>query len=269
MLKLLKRAYAVFKAYFLSEFVRSKGFVYGLVGMALWITMFAMPITLFTAGNIDVSDMATKIYVGILLFMFYSMASWDWAAELRWMINEGRIEYYIASGSGFLPHYLGILPVSFMWLGIALSVNYLLLSILWSPPIIKIGDPLILLYGFTLLVACLMAYALILGGTMISTGVAGFVVEVISFILPIATGGLLPLKLMPKPLQLFALLTPFSYPAELIRYSTLGAEPVLDVKVTILVGTTYATIFLLLGIFYFKYQLKKTLKEGFKAISMW
>ncbi|MEM2411005.1 MAG: ABC transporter permease [Desulfurococcaceae archaeon] len=266
---LLRRAYAVFKAYFLSEFARSRGFIYGLVGMALWITVFTMPIALFAGDDVNADEVAARIFVGIILFMFYGTASWDWAAELRWMINDGRIEYYIASGSGFTPHYVGILPVSFMWLGIALSVNYLVLSLLWSPPSIRIVDPLIFLYGFTLLLTCLIAYALILGGTMISSGVTGSVVEVISFILPIATGGLLPLRLMPEPLQLFALLTPFSYPAELVRYSMLGVEPVLELKVTILAGTLYVLVFLVLGVIYFKYQLKRAVREGFKTISMW
>lgn len=259
----------MFKAYFLSEFVRSRGFVYGLVGMALWITMFTTPIALFTTGDVEMSEIAARIFVGIMLFMFYGMASWDWAAELRWMINDGRIEYYIASGSGFIPHYIGVLPVSFMWLGIALAINYLVLSLLWSPPSIRFVNPLISLYGFALLLACLIAYALILGGTMISSGVTGSVVEIISFILPIATGGLLPLRLMPELIRLFALLTPFSYPAELIRYSILGIEPVLELEMTMLIGALYVTAFLTLGVFYFEYQLKKAKREGFKTISMW
>lgn len=269
MSKLFRRAYAIFKAYFLSEFMRSRGFMYGLVGMALWITMFTMPIALFTTSDVEASEITARIFVGIILFMFYGTASWDWAAELRWMINDGRIEYYVASGSGFAPHYIGILPVSFMWLGIALLINYLMLSILWSPPNIRVVNPLIFLYGFALLLACLMAYALILGGTMISSGVTGSVVEIISFILPMATGGLLPLRLMPEPLQLFALSTPFSYPAELVRYSILGIDPLLELETTVLIGTLYVVAFLVLGILYFKYQLKKTMKEGFRTISMW
>lgn len=269
MLKLLRRTIAIFKAYFISEFIRSKGFIYGLIGMALWITMFSMPVMMFTGDNVNFNDVATRIFVGIMLFLFFSTASWDWAAEIRWMINEGRIEYYITTGSGFLPHYLGILPVSVMWLGIALLVNYILLSIIWSPPLIRIMDPAVFLFGFALFLMCLMGYALILGGTMISTSAVGFIVEIINFILPVATGGLFPLKMMPKPLQMFALLTPFSYPAELIRYSMLGIEPLMELKQTLLIGVIYSAIFLMVGVVYFKYQLKKALSEGFKSISMW
>lgn len=269
MLKLLRRAIAVFRAYFISEFIRSKGFIYGLISMALWITMLSMPIMMFTGNEVDVNEVATRIFIGIMLFLFFSTASWDWAAEIRWMINEGRIDYYIASGSGFLPHYLGILPVSVMWLLIALLVNYVLLSIVWSPPLIRIVDYVLFLCGFMFFLMCLMGYALILGGTMISTSAVGFIVEIINFILPVATGGLFPLKMMPKPLQTFALLTPFSYSAELIRYSMLGLEPVIELERILFIGSVYATAFLAIGIVYFRYQLKKALSEGFKSISMW
>jgi ABC-2 type transporter. len=185
------------------------------------------------------------------------------------MINEGRIEYYIASGSGFLPHYLGIMPVSILWLGVALIVNYILLSILWTPPTLNVLNPIFFIYGFTLFLMCLMGYALILGGTMISTSAVGFIVEIINFVLPVATGGLFPLKLMPEPLQVFALLTPFSYPAELIRYSMLGIEPVIELNRLILIGSIYSVTFISIGIGYFKYQFRRVLREGFKSISMW
>lgn len=269
MLKLFRRSYAVFKAYLKVELIRSRGFIYGLLSMIFWIVMFTMPIALFLGESSDLGEVSARIFVGVIVFMFYGMATWDWAAELRWMINDGRVEYYIASGSGFLPHYLGILPVSFMWLGISLTVNYAVLSLLWSPPKISSVKVLVFVYGFVMLILCLMGYALILGGTMVSTGVTGFIVEIVSFVLPIATGGLYPLKFSPKPLQIIALATPFSYPAEIIRYSLLGIEPVIDLQETIILSSIYIPLFLLAGVIYFRYQLKKALKEGFKTISMW
>lgn len=269
MLKLFRRANAILISYLKVELVRSKGFVYGLLSMALWILMFTSPLALFSEGATGLDEISGRIFVGIIVFMFYGMATWDWAVELRWMINDGRIEYYIASGSGFLPHYLGILPVSLMWLSLSLTVNYAVLSILWAPPKVMLVDIAVLVYGFAMLILCLMGYALILGGTMISTGVTGFIVEILSFVLPIATGGVLPLKLLPQPLQLIALATPFSYPAELVRYSLLGIEPIQGVEKTLVISLLYIPLFLLIGVTYFKLQLKRALKEGFKTMSLW
>lgn len=269
MLKLIKRAYAIFKAYALSDLVRSKGFVYGLISFSIWIVLFMSPLTLFTDPAANPQTIAAYGFLAILIFMFYGAATWDWAAELRWMINDGRLEYYIASGSGFLPHYLGILPISLIWLAIAMLFNYTILSIIWGPPLLPITDIPIFVYGFTLLLINLVAYALILGGTVIASGVSGFIIEILSFILPVATGGLTPLSKLPRPLQTFALLTPFSYPAEMLRYSILGWTPITDVQQLIARGTLSALTFLLISLAYFKYQLKKILKEGMRATALW
>lgn len=269
MYKLLRRAYAVFRAYMLNDLVRSKGFVYGLISFSMWIVMFVTPMYLFVGSNVDPSEIATYGFTAIFIFMVYSIATWDWAAELRWMINHGILEYYIVSNSGFLPHYLGLVPVSLTWLLIALGVNYVTLSLLFGPPRIIVHDPLILLIGLAILILVLLGYALILGGTMISSGTTGFVMEILSFILPIATGGLAPLSRLPATFRDFALMTPFSYPAELIRYGILGWEPVLETTTMIVRGYVYGLVFFAIGIAYFKYQFKKVLKEGVRVTTLW
>ncbi|MCS7112069.1 MAG: ABC transporter permease [Ignisphaera sp.] len=269
MLRLLRRAYAIFKAYVLSDLVRSRGFVYGLASFSIWIVLFMSPLTLFTDVETNPQRIAAYGFTAILIFMFYGAATWDWAAELRWMINDGRLEYYIASGSGFLPHYLGILPVSLIWLSIVMLFNCAILSIMWGPPLLYVTDIFILTCGFVLLLINLLAYALVLGGTVISSGVSGFVVEILGFILPVATGGLTPLSTLPKPLQLFALLTPFSYPAEMIRYSILEWRPIVDLQQLMLRGAITSLTFLLISIAYFRYQLKKILREGVRATALW
>ena len=269
MLKLIRRAYAIFKAYALSDLVRSKGFVYGLISFSIWILLFMSPLTLFMDPQQSPQTIAAYSFTAILIFMFYGAATWDWAAELRWMINDGRLEYYIASGSGFLPHYLGILPISLIWVFFAMIVNYIVLSIVWGPPALAVIDISMFIYGLVLLIINLIAYALILGGTIIASGVSGFVMEIISFILPVATGGLTPLSKLPKPLQTFALLTPFSYPAEIIRYSMLGWLPVIEFPQLIARGMLFAIAFLTISLTYFRYQIKKILREGTRATALW
>ena len=115
----------------------------------------------------------------------------------------------------------------------------------------------------------LFAHALILGGTTISVGTSGPVMEFISWILPIATGGLVPLRNMPVIIQKIAIYTPYSYPAELIRYSILGVDPILPLQETVLYGTIFAIAYFAAAIIYFKIQLKKLLKEGPKTVGMY
>lgn len=261
-LKLANRAFAVLKAYALSDLVRSRGLFYGLMGISLWILLFTLPVTLFTDPGSEPGFLSTQIFTGIMVFLFYSAATWDWAAEIRWMINDGRLEYYIASGSGFLPHYLGIMPISFTWVFLSLGVTYLLLSLVLTPPVLVIRNWVLFLYGFTLLIMTLLGYALILGGTILSAGASGAIIEFLGFILPVATGGLTPLVRLPQQLRILALVTPFSYPAELLRHSLLGTPLVLSIGEVTLYGGVYALVFFTLSILYFKYQLRKVLREG-------
>jgi len=263
-LKLARRVLAVLKAYVLSDLVRSRGLFYGLMGISLWILLFTLPVTLFADPGSDPGFLSAQVFTGIMVFLFYSAATWDWAAEIRWMINDGRLEYYIASGSGFLPHYLGIMPISFTWVSLSLGATYFLLSLVLTPPVLVIRDWILFFYGLLLLVVTLLGYALILGGTILSAGASGAIIEFLGFILPVATGGLTPLARLPRQLRIFALTTPFSYPAELLRHSLLGTPLVLNVGEIILYGGVYSLVFFMLSTLYFKYQLRKVLREGMR-----
>lgn len=267
--KLGRRLLAVLKAYVVSDLVRSSGFLFGALSMMLWILLLILPLALFAPPDVEVSKLSSYAFTGLLIYIFFTTASWDWGAEIRFMINDGRLEYFIASGAGFLPHYLGILPVSLMWIGISLTSVYLILTLVWSPPVFNVQSTPLLLLGLALLIMSLVGYGLLLGGTMITSGTGGVVVELLSFILPVATGGLTPLKMAPELLREFALMTPFSYPAELIRYSLLGVEPVLSPWELVARGSVYVALFLTISVIFFRHQLKKVMREGFRETAMW
>lgn len=269
MLRSLRRAYAVFKAYFVSDLVRSKGFVYGLIGFSFWIILFLAPLSLFMGRDVDQNTIASYAFASLLIFMIYSVATWDWAAELRWMINYGILEYYIVTGSGLLPHYLGLIPISLMWLSLNITVNYIMISILIGPPKLYVYNIPVFIAAFTMMIIVVFGYAMLLGATMISSGVSGFIIELLSFILPISTGGLTPLNRLPVHVRNFALATPFSYPAELIRYSVLGLNPVMNVEYVVVIGYLYAAIFFTISLLYFRYQFRKGLRKGFVQASLW
>jgi len=266
---LIEAAKAVLKAYFVTELLRSRGLVFGIMSMVMWMVLFIAPLALFRPPDMPESMMSAYAFTAVIVFMSYSMATWDWAWELRWLLTRGILEYVIASGRSIFVLYAGIIPVSIMWMAMALTIVYGVLSLLIAPPAIALIDPLVLVIGITVFAIVLFGHALVLGGTTISVGTSGPVMEIISWILPIATGGLVPLRNMPQQIQVIALYTPYSYPAELIRYSLLGIEPIRPLNEMMLIGITYAVIFLLASILYFNRQLKKLLREGPKTIGMY
>lgn len=268
-LRSVKSAAAVFKAYFTVEFIRNRGFIYSLLSIALWMSLFLAPLSLFTSSEVSKSQVSATAFLTAAMMMAYSMATWDWGAELRWLINGGLLEYIIASPAGFKELYLGVVPVSLIWISTAMAFIYLWLSAVLAPPVFALIDPLALLLGTATLIIVLLAYGMILGGTMISSGVSGPVIELVSFILPLASGALVPLRSMPGFIRVVALATPFSYPSELLRYSLLGVQPALELTTTAVIGSLYTTLFLAGSIIYFRIQVRNMLREGAKTASIW
>ncbi len=258
----------VFRAYFMAELLRSRGFVYGLFSFAVWITLFVMPIALFTPQAVKPSQVSTAALTAVAVFLAYSVATWDWAWLLRWLIHQGMLEYIIISGRSVYVLYAGVIPVSAIWYLAALAVAYIMLSLLVAPPSFSVEVPWALVSGFGLLFMVMLGYAMFLGGTVIATGASGPIVEFIGWILPIATGGLTPLRNLPTEVQLIALATPFSYPAELIRYGLGISMPVIDPREVAIRGTIYATVFFAGSIAFMEYQLRKLLREGIKSAAM-
>ncbi len=263
----LRAAKAVLVAYFVGELVRSKGLTYGLLSLAVWLSLFTGPTLLFAGGE-AAGSLAARILLGMAVFLAYSTATWDWAMLLRWLMQLGVLEYVVASGSPLLSHYLGTVPVSIAWYLIALGIAYAIVSAFVGPPKVVLVDPLALVVGVSTLLLVLMAYSFLLGGTMLAAGTVGPVVEFIGWILPIATGGLVPLAAMPRPLQIVACLTPFSYPAELLRYSLGVSTSVLGPGATAVIGVAYSVAFFAASYAYLGHQVKRMLKEGVRTVAL-
>ncbi|MCY0868789.1 MAG: ABC transporter permease [Desulfurococcus sp.] len=260
---------AVLKAYFTSELVRSSGFIYGMLSMSLWIVLFVAPIELFASPGVDRSVIAGYMFTAVLVFSSYSTATWDLAWEIRWSMRSGVLEYYIVSGRSPLILIAGVAPVSLIWLAASLTLVYSVFTLLLAPPAFIVENPLLLLYSFILLGVVLLAHTLVLAGSTLSTGTSGPVMELISWILPIATGGLTPLSNLPEQVAVVALLTPYAYPAELVRRSLLNAPLKLPLNETLMYGTVYSLLYLAAAYWFFMREYRRILREGVKTIGMY
>ena len=265
----MSAAAAVLKAYFTAELLRNRGIVYGLLGLALWLALFLAPITLFRSPSVPPGEVAAHGLVAIAIFLAYSTATWDWAWQLRWLLFQGILEHIIASGRSVFVLYVGIVPVSFMWYLAAMGVGYATIAVFVVPSTFSHVDLALLAAGAAMLMAVFFAYSMLLGGVTISTGTSGPVMEIVGWILPIATGGLVPLRALPRAVQVIALATPFSYPAEVLRCSLGLSTPVIPLGTTVALGAVYAAAFLAASLLYFKLQLRKLMREGVKTAWMY
>jgi ABC-2 type transport system permease protein len=265
----MEAAKAVFKAYFTAELWRSSGLVYSLIQMSLWIVLFITPLALFAPPGTNPSLISGYAFVAVLVFMSYSTATWDWAWEVRWLMRTNILEYVIASGRSIYILYVGVMPVSLIWMAMALGSVYVILALLLAPPAFIITNPLLLVYSLILLTMVLFGHSMILAGSILSYGTSGPVMELISWILPIATGGLVPLVNLPWIAAEIALYTPYAYPAELVRAALLGTPTLLGITPTTIIGAIYGVGFLAASILYFEHEYRKVLKEGIRSVGMY
>lgn len=253
----------------LSDIIRAKGGIISLAGISLWLALMILPISLFANPQMKPEEVASFIFGGILVFNIYSVATWDWAWEIRKLINYGVLENLIVSGKNPLTIYLGLIPVSLIWLLLTAILGCIIIGAFIAPPKIFVLNMGIFILTFLLLITVVLSYALILASVILISGTSGAILEIFSWILPLATGGFVPLSFMPEYLRTAALLTPFSYPAELLR-ATLGIySTILPINIMFVIGYSYAIVFFLFSVGLFKIGIRKVLKEGLKTLSAW
>lgn len=265
----INSARVVFISYVKAELLRSRGFFIGLISMATWLAVMMLPMTLFRDPSVPAELISTYMFVGIAIFQAYSASTWDWGWELRDALFRGVLENVIISGSSLFVLYVGIVPVTITWLTFSLAITYAMLSFLVAPPAVGLVNTLSLILAIFSLMTVLFAYALILGATLIASGTSGAVIEFVSWLLPVATGGVTPLANLPPVMRQAALLTPFSYPAELLRHSLGLSTPIMPETTLIILSIVYPLAFLTLSYAYFRTQSRKMLREGVKTASLW
>ncbi len=265
---MIRSLLAILKAYLVTSLLRNKAIIIGVLQMTLWMILFISPMILFSRPSIPREFTAAYAFIAILVFISYNMASWDWAWSLRQMMIRGILEHYIISGRPVIMVYVGLMPVGLLWVALSLAMVYVIMAILYAPPAIWVHDPLALIVGFACLLIVLCGYSLILGSSMLLSGTSGPVVEILSWVLPIATGGFTPLIMYPEILRIIALTTPFSYPAELIRYGLIGVIPALPTNKLIMIGLPYSLCFLAVALLLLRYSIHKIRRDGVKAIGI-
>jgi len=261
--------YQTLLAYFKAEMMREHGFWISLVGFTLWGLLFVGPVVLFAPSYMDKSITAGYVLTALLVFSSYMTATWDWSGHLRWMLRSGVLEHALISNGSIYLYFLGLLPVSLMWLLIEVGEIYVLLTLLYAQPSFNIVDPVVLITALCVMLVVLVAHSLLLGAGVLLSGTSNVVTEFISWIIPIASGGMTPLSTMPPLVQLIALLTPYSYPAELLRHGLLGAPVVMPVEELVLYGSLYSTAYLAVAILVNQAALRRIRRYGVPSIGMY
>ncbi len=128
--------------------------------------------------------------------------------------------------------------------------------------IFKIFNPFYLLVSFILIMLYALLYSLILSSIGLRLRIPGVMLDVLNIVVYIIGGIGVPLIKMPSQMRIIAFLIPYTYATELERFGVTGLAPFLGLGKTIVFGTLYLIVLLMISILIIRYSTHYVRKYG-------
>ena len=232
-----------FKAIIWLHILRLWRYKYSAFNMALnttlWISIFLLGAIMFMPPEKLPMGMPL-IFWGITLWTILSNSVFLIGGWTNFYVSMGFIEEHMLTNTSPTHVLVGRAYTGLSVSGMAILLIYIVLSSLLGMGGEIVSDPLLLITGLIIFIIMSISYGLSLSALSFRTGVPGTLLDVSNFILFIIGGIATPVSMLPKPMDIIALLTPYSYPAEIVRYASIGYKPYLPLNITILIGIMYA-----------------------------
>ncbi len=246
------------------EFYRTaKVMLHFLVSEGIWGALLLLPITLFSERGIT-SSAITHITVGYLMLSVLGAAVWIGSFEVRRSIQLGTLENFMLCGAHLYDIVLSQMPIAMLF---ATATTALFVAVAYAvtgtaPAVDRVDLPH-LLAGVVGLVLIAYGYAAVIAYSLTTQGSAGPILELLNWVLAVASGALIPAALLPQPIKTLALALPFAHVADSLRYALLEDTP-LAINPSTLVYTAIAlpAAYALLGTLALVAAEHKILKEG-------
>ncbi len=227
---------------------------------ALWGTLFILPMILFFKA----SDIPLALAYAIIAFtMFYLLSTASWIGfNLRRRIMEGILENQLLHGLTLPELTLSSLLIGLIYQVVGLIVFTALIILVFGIPQFNFTSISSVCIGLIGLLILMWGHAGIIGASTLIAGTSGVIVELSSWIIPLASGMIAPLVAMPEPLKTIALVTPFPYPCEALRYGLLGVRTLLPLNMTLALGITAPLIYAVISYVLLMYTYTRIRKRG-------
>ena len=176
------------------------------------------------------------VFWGILAWTMVSTPTWTIGGWTRFYVNMGLWEQHEAVGAShslFLS--MRIIPAVIAgFIGSITAYGFLLAEV--GGGIGVEGSIALALIFLLWLILQSTLYGLLLSYLSLLTSTPGPMLDVLNILLFIIGGIGVPVANLPRAAQLFALATPYSHAAELLRWSTIGSQPYLGVPGEVAAG---------------------------------
>ncbi|MCE4604754.1 MAG: ABC transporter permease [Aeropyrum sp.] len=193
---------------------------------ALWLLIFIFAGLAFTPP---------EYYPRVVPILFFSMVLWSlmstpiWAIGnwVRFYINIGLIDEHELAGASHVA-FLATrsIPSTIISIISAIAVGTILYLATGVNPL-RVGNIPLLLFSMVMVLSMATAYALIIAFAGMKLKVPAPMLDIMNIAFFFIGGVAVDVDNIPWPLTIVAVLTPYSHPAELMRYAVSGFPPYL------------------------------------------
>ncbi|RLG90051.1 MAG: hypothetical protein DRO16_02935 [Thermoprotei archaeon] len=241
------------------------GFLNMIVTDMIWYLLFMLGTLTFIPSE-DFKTMAVITFWGVALWSSMNNTVWIVGNWIRFLLEIGIVEEHIVRNTNPMTLIAGRIITATIVTIVAIPVVGIIYFKLTGINIFKISNPFYLLVSFVLIMLYALLYSLILSSIGLRLRIPGIMLDVLNIVVYIIGGIGVPLTKMPSQMRIIAFLIPYTYAAELERYGATGLTPLLGLGKTIVFGTLYLIVLLMISILIIRYSTHYVRKYGVKAI---
>jgi len=213
--------------------IRTSRFIYSIINWGvvdfLWMSLYVLAALVFTEPS-SYPVMVPTVFWALIAFSLMSTPIWTIGNWIRFYVNMGLFEEHeLRSASHTLFLSMRSLPAIPMALVSALAASAFLYSVTHVNPLTA-ANPFLLLASLVSILLLSTLYSLTVAYLSLATQAPAPLLDFMNFFLFVAGGIAVPVARLPGPLRIVAILTPYSHPAELLRYSVVGMTPYMGVS---------------------------------------
>jgi len=236
------RAYFRYPAWVVGEFVSTP----------LWFFFFALGVTLFVpvasaAASVSGSNAGLPyFFFGFVFVILFSTSVWGVGQSVRTEQESGTLEQFFLAPANRATLILGRWARIFLTDSLIIGYTTVLLYLL-DGTAIALLNPTLFLLSVGLYELSLIGFGLLMAGLTMRIKAYNSVGNMIFFGYMILTGAFFPIAVLPKPIEYFSMLIPFTYLNDVMRYAALGTSTIFPVTLDYLIATLAAVAMLIFG----------------------
>lgn len=250
------RVYFRYPSWIASEFVTLPAwFLLFAIGTASWVRPGQVTATL---GS---STIFNFFYWGFIFLIVFSTAIWGIGQYIRNEQLQGTIEQLFIAPVSRVTIIFGRFARTFFTDMAIILYTAILLGVL-SHERVAVENPLGLAFVFVLLELAVLGFGLVFAGVTFRVKSFNFLANITQFAVIGLCGVFFPLGVLPLPVRMVSLAIPFTYYADLMRYTAAGTTTIFDPALEYPLAAILSILVFFAGLAFFKATEKNAQKRG-------